>query len=53
MGGRSVDGTAHNEPSNARNPEKDNLILEKIKMQTSVLITINVDKYNSPKMRPK
>ena len=28
MGGRSVDGTAHNEPSNARNPEKDNLILE-------------------------
>ena len=29
MGGRSVDGTAHNAPSNARNPEKDNLILEK------------------------
>ena len=29
MGGRSVDGTAPNEPSNARNPEKDNLIPEK------------------------
>ena len=29
MGGRSIDGTAQNEPSNARNPGKDNLILEK------------------------
>ena len=53
MGGRSVDGTAHNEPSNARKSREGQPHARKIKVQTSVLITINVDKYKSPKMRPK